>query len=135
MDMTSNRPYLVRAFYEWMVDNGLTPYVLVDVNDSEVLVPWEFVEDGRITLNIAPSAVRNLELGNEYISFNARFSGKPMDVLFPAESVLGVYAQENGSGMLFPEEGAPETEVEATETETEPDKTPPRGRPSLKVIK
>jgi len=128
MEMTSNRPYLVRAFYEWMVDNGLTPYLLVDVNDSEVVVPWEFAEDGRITLNIGPSAVRNLELGNEYISFNARFSGKPMDVLFPAESVLGVYAQENGSGMLFPEE-------EATDTDAEPDKTPPRGRPSLKVIK
>jgi len=111
-----------------MVDNGLTPYLLVDVNDSEVVVPLQYIEGDRITLNIAPSAVRNLELGNEYISFNARFDGKPMDVLFPAESVLGIYAQENGSGMLFPED-------DATETGAEPDKTPPRGRPSLKVIK
>jgi stringent starvation protein B len=128
MEMTSNRPYLVRAFYQWLVDNSLTPYLLVDVTDSEVEVPQQYVEGDRITLNIAPSAVRNLDLGNDYISFNARFSGKPMDVLFPVSSVLGIYAQENGSGMLFPEE-------EASEVEVEPDEKPPRGRPSLKVIK
>jgi stringent starvation protein B len=129
MEMTSNRPYLVRAFYQWLVDNSLTPYLLVDVTHSEVEVPQQFVEGDRITLNIAPSAVLNLDLGNEYISFNARFGGKPMDVLFPVSSVLGIYAQENGSGMLFPEEEVSE------EIDTEPDETPPRGRPSLKVIK
>ncbi len=128
MEMTSNRSYLVRAFYEWMVDNGVTPYLLVDVNNSEVMVPQQYIEGDRITLNIAPSAVRNLELGNEYISFNARFSGRPMDVLFPTASVLGIYAQENGSGMLFPEN-------ETAEANDEPDETPPRGRPSLKIIK
>ncbi len=128
MEMTSNRPYLVRAFYEWLVDNGLTPYLLVDTSDSEVVVPQQYVEGDRITLNIGPSAIRNLELGNEYISFHARFDGKPMDVLFPVSSVLGIYAQENGSGMLFPEE-------DATEADDEPDETPPRGRPSLKIIK
>ncbi len=101
MEMTSNRPYLVRAFYQWLVDNSLTPYLLVDVNSSEVEVPQQYIEGDRITLNINPSAVRNLDLGNEYISFNARFAGKPMDVLFPVSSVLGIYAQENGSGMLF----------------------------------
>ena len=128
MEMTSNRPYLIRAFYQWLVDNGLTPYLLVDVNNSDVVVPQQYVEGDRITLNIGPSAVRNLDLGNDYISFNARFSGKPMDVLFPVSSVLGIYAQENGSGMLFPEE-------EEVEADNEPDETPPRGRPSLKVIK
>ncbi len=128
MEMTSNRPYLVRAFYEWLADNGLTPYLLVDVNDGDVVVPQQYVEGDRITLNIGPSAVRNLELGNEYISFNARFNGKPMDILFPVSSVLGIYAQENGSGMLFPEE-------DAAEKDGEPDETPPRGRPSLKIIK
>ncbi len=129
MEMTSNRPYLVRAFYEWLVDNGLTPYLLVEVADSSVQVPQQFVEDGRITLNISPSAVRHLELGNEFISFNARFGGKPMDVLFPVESVLGIYAQENGSGMLFPED-------ETTGGDDgDPEETPPRGRPSLKVVK
>ncbi len=126
--MTSNRPYLIRAFYQWLLDNGLTPYLLVDVADSRVEVPQQYVEDGRITLNIAPSAVRDLDLGNEYISFNARFSGRPTDLLFPAASVLGIYAQENGSGMLFPEE-------EESEADAGPDETPPQGRPSLKVIK
>jgi stringent starvation protein B len=128
MEMTSNRPYLIRAFYQWLVDNELTPYLLVDVNNSDVVVPHQFVEGDRITLNISPSAVRNLELGNDYISFNARFSGKPMDILFPVSSVLGIYAQENGSGMLFPEE-------DSAEAGSEPDETPPRGRPNLKVIK
>jgi stringent starvation protein B len=128
MEMTSNRPYLIRAFYQWLVDNGLTPYLLVDVNNSDVVVPQQYVEGDRITLNIGPSAVRDLDLGNDYISFNARFGGKPMDVLFPVSSVLGIYAQENGSGMLFPEE-------EEVEADNEPDETPPRGRPSLKVIK
>ncbi len=110
------------------MDNGLTPHLLVEVADSSVEVPQQFVEDGRITLNINPSAVQHLELGNEYISFNARFGGKPMDVLFPAASVLGIYAQENGSGMLFPED-------ETSGHDDEPEETPPRGRPSLKVIK
>ncbi len=128
MEMTSNRPYLVRAFYDWLVDNGLTPYLLVRADGDEVEVPRQFVEDGRITLNINPSAVRDLELGNEYISFNTRFSGRPMDVFFPVSSVMGIYAQENGSGMLFPEE-------DVDEEDAEPDETPPRGRPSLKVIK
>lgn len=129
MEMTSNRPYLVRAFYEWLVDNGQTPYLLVEVADSSVEVPQQFVEDGRITLNVGPSAVRHLELGNEYISFNARFGGKPMDVLFPTASVLGIYAKEGGGGMLFPEET-----VEEADASAEPELAPPRGRPSLKVI-
>jgi stringent starvation protein B len=129
MEMTSNRPYLVRAFYEWLVDNGQTPYLLVEVADSSVEVPQQFVEEGRITLNVGPSAVRHLELGNEYISFNARFEGKPMDVLFPTPSVLGIYAKESGSGMLFPEETTDETDG------AEPELDPPRGRPTLKIIK
>ncbi len=128
MEKSSNRPYLVRAFYEWLLDNDQTPHLLVDVADSSVEVPQQFVEDGRITLNINPSAVRNLELGNEYISFNARFGGKPMDVLFPVASVLGIYAQESGSGMLFPED-------DSAGDDSEPEENPPRGRPSLKVIK
>jgi len=128
MEMSSNRPYLVRAVYEWLVDNGLTPYLLVAVADSSVEVPQQFVESGLITLNIKPSAVQNLELGNEYISFNARFGGKPMDVLFPVASVLRIYAHENGSGMLFPED-------ETSGGDGGPEETPPRGRPSLKVVK
>lgn len=129
MELTSNRPYLVRAFYEWLLDNSQTPYLLVDVAGSNVEVPQQFVEDGHITLNIAPSAVHNLELGNEFISFNARFGGRPMDVLFPVASVLGIYAQESGGGMLFPDDESP------GDGDLEPEAGPPRGRPSLKVVR
>lgn len=104
MPMTSNRPYLIRAVYEWLLDNGLTPYLLVNVEAEGVVVPEGFAEDGRIVLNIAPSAVRTLDLGNEMIYFNARFGGRPMDVFVPPPAVLGLYARENGRGLLFPDE-------------------------------
>lgn len=128
--MTSNRPYLIRALYEWLVDNRQTPYFLVDATREDVVVPREFVEDGRIVLNLGPGAVRDLELGNDIISFSARFSGKAMEVMVPPSAVLGVYSRENGQGMLFPEE----------EFIEEPDDEPPEppgggGRPSLKVVK
>ncbi len=79
--LSSNRPYLIRALYEWLVDNQLTPHLLVEAEADHVIVPRQFVEDGRIVLNIGPTAVRGLELGNDYISFNARFAGSSMDVL------------------------------------------------------
>jgi stringent starvation protein B len=124
--MTSNRPYLIRALYEWLVDNDLTPYLLVDARRSDVQVPEQYVEDGRIVLNVSPSAVRNLELGNESISFEARFSGAAFAILLPPSAVLGVYARENGKGMLFPEEES---------GEPEPPQPPSGGKPSLKVVK
>ena len=131
--MTSNRPYLIRALYEWLLDNELTPHLLVDADYENVTVPRQFVEEGRIVLNINPSAVMNLEMTNEVISFNARFGGKETDVLIPPLAVLGIYARENGRGMLFPDE------LEGVEAEDDPDDTdptpPPKGRPSLKVVK
>lgn len=128
--MISSRPYLIRALFEWLVDCGLTPHLLVDVSGDQVVVPTQFVQDGRIVLNISPSAVRDLELGNELISFNARFGGVPMDVMVPTEKVLGIYARENGRGMLFPEEG------ELTDGDSPDDEPPPpRDRPSLKIVK
>ncbi|MGD2119966.1 MAG: ClpXP protease specificity-enhancing factor [Chromatiales bacterium] len=134
--MTSNRPYLIRALYEWLLDNDLTPHLLVDASGDQVVVPGQFVEDGRIVLNINPSAVMNLQLGNDMISFNARFAGKPTDILIPPDAVLGIYARENGRGMLFPDE------VEAEESDDGPDEPGPSGaspggsgRPSLKVVK
>ncbi|MCU0832960.1 MAG: ClpXP protease specificity-enhancing factor [Chromatiaceae bacterium] len=130
--MTSNRPYLVRALYEWILDNGLTPHLLVDASRPGSVLPVEFVQDGKIVLNIGPSAVRALVLGNERISFNARFGGVAMDVTLPAEAVMGIYARENGRGMLFPDE-EPQT-TGASGEEPEPPK-PPRDRPSLKVVK
>ena len=127
--MTSNRPYLIRAIWQWISDNGLTPYLLVNADAEQVEVPPQFVEEGRIVLNISATAVRDLEMGNDFVSFNARFSGTPMNVLVPVSAVLGIYARENGQGMLFPEE------ENSTPPPDKPDDQPPRGRPALKVVK
>ena len=127
--MTSNRPYLVRAIYEWIIDNGMTPHLLVMANTPGVIVPQDFVEDGKIVLNISPTAVQHLELGDKSISFSARFSGHPMQVVIPIESAAALYARENGQGMIFPEEEA---------TPPDPDDTPDKkksNRPNLKVVK
>lgn len=110
--MTDNRPYLVRALHEWICDNGLTPYLLVDSAVSGVRVPQQAVKDGRVVLNIAPRAVTRLDLANDVISFQARFSGVAMLVVVPLEAVLAVYAMENGQGMMFPPaEGAQDDEA------------------------
>jgi stringent starvation protein B len=131
--MTTNRPYLIRALYDWIVDNRMTPHLLVDANADGVYVPQQFVQDGRIVLNVSPDAVRGLEMANDLISFNARFGGMPMDVSVPPGTVLGIYAKENGRGMLFPEE------EQGEEGDTPPDGTPqppkPGKRPVLKVVK
>ncbi len=131
--MTSNRPYLIRALYDWLVDNDLTPHLLVEANADDVSVPSQFIEDGKIVLNIGPAAVRYLELGNDSIQFEARFGGAPMQVAFPPSAVLGIYARENGRGMLFPDEQAAESRGSAPDDDPEPP-TPPV-RPSLKVVK
>jgi stringent starvation protein B len=130
--MTSNRPYLIRALYEWLVDNNLTPHLLVEANANDVTVPTQFIEDGKIVLNIGPAAVRHLEMGNERICFEARFGGSPMQVAFPPAAVLGIYARENGRGMLFPEEQA---EASGSASDDEPEPPTPPVRPSLKVVK
>jgi len=105
LKMTSSRPYLIRALHEWVLDNGMTPHILVDAEFEGVQVPQQFVENGKIVLNISPESVIHLELGNELISFNARFSGQPMDVFIPVSAVIALYARENGQGMVFADEG------------------------------
>ncbi|HKJ09972.1 MAG TPA: ClpXP protease specificity-enhancing factor [Gammaproteobacteria bacterium] len=126
--MTPSRPYLIRAIHEWILDNDLTPYLLVNAEVAGVHVPQQFVEGGRIVLNISPQAVQGLSLGNEDVAFKARFSGAPMDVHAPVYAVLAIYAKENGRGMIFTEEdGLPPPE--------HPTPTKPPGRPSLKVVK
>ncbi len=102
--MNSNRPYLLRALYDWICDNHLTPYLLVDASGDDLSIPYDFVEDDKIVLNISASAVRDLDLSNDYINFKARFSGKSMNVYFPVEAVIAIYANENGRGMIFQEE-------------------------------
>jgi stringent starvation protein B len=117
--MTSTKPYLIRAIYEWILDNEMTPHLVVDVRYPGVQAPKEFVEEERLVLNLSPSAVRALVLGNEQIEFNARFGGVARDVYFPVEAVLGIFTRENGQGMVFPElayplPGEPEAEPDST---------------------
>lgn len=101
--MTSTRPYLLRAIYEWIVDNGLTPHLLVQVADERVMVPRQFVENGVIVLNVSPTAVRDLSLGNEAVDFNARFGGQPQQIHVPLAAVQAIYARENGQGIFLGE--------------------------------
>ncbi len=103
--MTSNRPYLIRAIYEWIVDNHLTPYIVIDANFEGVQVPVEYVEEGKIVLNISPEACRGLHLENDRIVFTAKFSGNAVQVFVPPMSVLALYSKENGKGMFFNTEG------------------------------
>jgi stringent starvation protein B len=104
--MSSNRPYLLRALYEWIGDNDMTPHLLVDATREGVLVPLSGVKDGRVVLNIAARAVSQLELGNRDIRFLARFGGVSQSVIVPVSAVLAIYAQETGQGMMLPEDGA-----------------------------
>ncbi|GEN27552.1 stringent starvation protein B [Halovibrio variabilis] len=99
--MKSSRPYLARALYEWLLDNELTPYVVVDATLPGVEVPRQFVQNGQIVLNVAPTAVRDLFMENQAIGFNARFGGQPMQVMIPTPALIAIYARENGAGMVF----------------------------------
>jgi len=126
--MTSSKPYLVRALYEWILDNDNTPYILVDTASDQVLIPQGIANDGKVVLNLAPSAIQNLEMTNSQISFSARFSGVAEQIFVPVSSLLAIYARENGEGMMFPAEG-PGTDSESSDAPARP-----KG-PTLKVIK
>ncbi|WP_353158216.1 ClpXP protease specificity-enhancing factor [Salinisphaera shabanensis] len=140
--MTSRRPYLIRALYDWVLDNDLTPHLLVAADADGVDVPRQFVtEDGKITVNISPGAVRGLSLENELISFSARFSGQSYNVSLPPGAVLALYARENGEGMLFgevessptPPDGGPGSGGDA-ETDEDSGETKSK-HPHLTVVK
>lgn len=131
--MTPSRPYIMRALYEWIVDNGCTPYLLVDASVPGVEVPQQYIKDGQIVLNISPSAVIELNISNEAVMFNGRFGGVPSDIMVPVSAVIGIYARENGQGMVFEPEEPPEG---PEPPDTDPDApTKPEGRPSLKIVK
>ena len=102
--MTSNRPYLVRALFDWIVDNNCTPYVILSAEMPGVDVPPEHVEDGKIVLNVSPTAVRDLNIANDTVSFDGRFAGRPHRIIAPIGGVLAIYAKETGQGMAFEEE-------------------------------
>ncbi|PHM39767.1 ClpXP protease specificity-enhancing factor [Xenorhabdus mauleonii] len=157
--MSPRRPYLLRAHYEWLLDNDMTPHIVVDVGFYGVNVPLEYAQNGQIILNISPRAVGNLELANDEVRFNARFGGVARQVNVPMEAVIAVYARENGAGMMFEPEPAYESGVESEEMEPpaadnlvqlydsnasrdndspDPDDEPPqppKGRPTLRVVK
>ena len=101
----STKPYLLRAIYEWAVDHGMTPQVLVDAGVEEVVVPRDCIKDGRIVLTIHPRSVQGLQLGNEYLLFSTRFAGKPFEVCIPVAAVSAIYCRENGQGIVFQGEG------------------------------
>ena len=159
LESSSTRPYLIRALYEWCTDNGFTPYVAVQVDDT-VQVPREYVKNGEIVLNISYDATSALKLGNDFIEFKARFAGTAREILVPVSRVIAIYARENGQGMAFPAPTAGAaiasvpTEASATEarpaskvlqlasTEATPDDDAPEppkpgggARPSLKRVK
>ena len=138
--MTSSQPYLLRALNEWIVDNGFTPQILVDSTHPDLNIPDAVRAGDKVVLNISPSAVRDLEIDNEYVSFVARFSGVSHAVLVPVEAVQAVYARENGQGMMFPEvdqeDSGESAESSDGESPSDPTKSGPRrGKPNLKVIK
>lgn len=162
--MLSSRPYLARALYQWLLDNDQTPYIVVDAEHDGVVVPTQFVQNGQIVLNVAPTAVRDLMMENDAITFSARFGGQPMQVVVPSQALIALYARENGVGMVFGHEpvmpgfdpdahdddahdaspALSSVDVEAQSGERAEDATdagdsrgeaPPKGRPSLRVIK
>lgn len=128
--MLPSQPYLLRAIYEWIVDNEMTPYVLVNARNDDVNVPVQYIDNGKIVLNIAPRAVSSLELGNEAIIFSARFAGNPTHVSFPVSAVMAIYAKENGQGMVFNEsdnDGGDDDSTGATPAKSK--------KPNLKLVK
>jgi stringent starvation protein B len=142
--MTSNRPYLLRAIYDWISDNGLTPYVLVDAGQPGVQVPTHVVKNGQVVLNLAMRAVAHLDLGNDRIAFQARFSGVSQSIVIPVQAVLALYAQENGQGMMFPADENDPLSANTAESGDEANESPPtggdddrpkRGAPHLRVVK
>ncbi|EHD23438.1 MULTISPECIES: ClpXP protease specificity-enhancing factor [Brenneria] len=160
--LSPRRPYLLRAFYDWLLDNQLTPHLVVDITLPGVMVPMEFARDGQIVLNIAPRAVGGLELADDSVRFNARFGGVPRQVSVPMAAVLAIYARENGAGTMFEPEPAYESTGElddfqdedvtastvmsivdnnpdASDENDNPDDDPPQPpkgrRPSLRVVK
>lgn len=141
--MTSSRPYLLRAFYDWIVDNHTTPYIVVNADLPQVDVPRDYVENGRIVLNISPSAVRSLLLANDHVEFNARFAGIPYDLYFPVRAVIAIYAKENGRGMVFKEDDEEDEDEPPPEGPEDKEssgsggkgKKGNNGRPKLTVVK
>jgi stringent starvation protein B len=135
----STKPYLVRALYDWCVENGFTPYLAVFV-DANVTVPMEFVKDDEIVLNIGPDACQKIQLDNDWISFTARFGGVPKEIFVPVTHVMAIYARENGQGMSFPVQISEDTSTSSKKNEGSADAADSLAKPApskshLKLVK
>ena len=130
--MTSSKPYLIRALYEWILDNEATPHILVDATGDRLIIPPGIASDGKVVLNLSPQAVENLEMTNDHVSFSARFNGIAEDIYCPLGSLMAIYARESGEGMMFPPEDG--ESADAADDSASGDKDKPKG-PTLKVIK
>lgn len=136
--MTPSKPYIMRALYEWIVDNQCTPYLVVAAEAPGVMVPDGYAENGQVVLNMSPSAVRSFSMSNTAVSFEARFAGVPHQLYVPVYAVLAIYAQENGQGMYFEPEQPPADAEAIQEAEVPEPPEPPRpgsSRPALRVVK
>jgi len=142
--MTSNKPYLIRALNEWIIDNQMTPFLLVDANVEGVEVPQQHIRDGKIILNIAPGAVQEIAIEEEWIYFSARFSGQALMINIPVNAVLAIYAKENGRGMMFAGDEASLDDTAAVEQtdlpekksgEKRQEKNSQRKKPALRIVK
>lgn len=134
--MTSSRPYILRALYEWLNDNRLTPYILVNAQLPEVYVPKEHINDGKIVLNIANDAVYDLLIGNRELEFRAKFSGIARHISMPIAAVMAIYAKENGVGMVFGEEPGGDTPPDDSNQPIKTKKeTPTHKKSHLKIVK
>lgn len=147
--MTSNKPYIVGAFYDWISDNELTPYIVVDVSVMGVQVPMAFVNDGQIVLNISSTAVGSIVMGESAIEFSARFGGKLEHLYVPYGAIAAIYAKENGAGTSLPIEHPEEVDEEiasspelqsvdstqASAESKEDNEKKDKPRPTLKVVK
>ena len=133
-DVPSNKPYLIRALHQWCTDFGFTPFIAVFV-DAKVDVPMEFVKNDEIVLNLSLEACHQLDLGNDWISFQARFGGVPRKIMVPISHILAIYARENGQGMSFPFDPSQVKDAHTADmTDGSPEKPKPT-RPTLKIVK
>lgn len=136
LQLTPTRPYLTRALYEWICDNQLTPYLLVDATQNGTMVPVQYIQDGQIVLNIAPHATHALHMSNETITFSARFSGVSQNLYIPFSAVLGIYARENGQGMFFdPQEyEGIQNDQNALKSNDQEQQEQPKKKPGLRLL-
>ena len=133
-DVPSNKPYLIRALHQWCTDFGFTPFIAVFV-DSRVEVPMEFVKNDEIVLNLSLEACHQLQMENDWISFQARFGGVPRKIMVPVSHVLAIYARENGQGMSFPFDPTKARDLHIADSGDQESEKPKTGRPSLRIVK